>query len=134
VAVAVEHAPFVALDSGDRIVEVGPLAESQFGPLAGCLLWDCFPGSEPLFRPHYERARSSGETVEFVQFYDGYLVRVRASPRQGDELVLHWEQLARIDPTTLETLAASISAALALLEGEQRGELRQALRLIEGGA
>jgi hypothetical protein len=134
VAVAVEHAPFVTLDSGDRIVEVGPLAESQFGPLAGSLLWDCFPGSEPLFRPHYERARSSGETVEFVQFYDGYLVRVRASPRDGDELVLHWEQLARIDATTLETLAASISTALALLEGEQREELRHALRLIEGGA
>jgi hypothetical protein len=138
VAVAVEHAPYVTLDSGDRIVEVGPLAESQFGPLAGSLLWDCFPGAEPLFKPHYKRARASGETVEFVQFYDGYVARVRASPRDGDELVLHWEQLARIDATTLEALAASLTAALALLDGEQRdshrAELRKALRLIEGGA
>jgi hypothetical protein len=138
VAVAVEHAPFVALDSGNRIVEVGSHAESQFGPLSGRVLWDCFPGTEQLFRPYYDRARTAGETVEFVQFYDGFVVRVRASPREGDELVVHWEQLARIDPTTLETLATSLSAALAVLDEEQRDvhreDLRTALRLIEGGA
>lgn len=137
-AVTVEHAPFVILDSADRIVGVGPHAESQFGPLVGSLLWDCFPGAEPLFKPYYDQARSTGETVEFVQFYDGYVARIRATPRDGEELALSWEQLARIDTTTLGSLTDSLAASLELLDAEQRGadreELRKTLRLIEGGA
>lgn len=136
-AVTVEHAAFVTLDTGDRIVGVGPHAESQFGPLVGSVMWDCFPGAEPLFKPYYDRARRSGETVEFVQFYDGYVARIRATPRTGGGLELTWEQLARIDTTTLGDLTDSLTASLELLDEEQRGvqreERRKALRLIEGG-
>ena len=136
-AVTVEHAPFVTLDTGDRIVGVGPHAESQFGPLVGSVMWDCFPGSERLFKPYYDQARRTGETVEFVQFYDGYVARIRATPRDGGELELAWDQLARIDTTTLATLADSLAASLEMLDEEQRDahrdELRKTLRLIEGG-
>ena len=80
-AVTVEHqTPFVVLDEGDRIVGVGPRAEGQFGPLVGSRLWECFPGAEPLFKPYYDAARRSGEPLEFVQFYDGNVARVRAAP------------------------------------------------------
>ena len=137
-AVTVEQAPFVVLDTGDRIVGVGPHAESQFGPLVGSLMWECFPGSEPLFKPYYDQARRSGETVEFVQFYDGYVARIRATPREGGELELRWEQLARIDTTTLGALADSLAVSLELLDEEardaHRDALRKTLRLIEGGA
>jgi hypothetical protein len=138
VAVTVEQAPFVILDSGDRIVGVGPHAESQFGPLVGSVMWDCFPGSEPLLKPYYDQARRTREAVEFVQFYDGYVARIRATPREGGELELSWEQLARIDTTTLAALADSLAASLELLDEEQRDAhrdaLRKTLRLIEGGA
>ena len=136
-AVTVEQTPFVVLDTGDRIVGVGPAAESQFGPLVGSVMWECFPGSEPLFKPYYEQARRSGEVVEFIQFYDGYVARIRAMPREGGELELSWERLARIDTTTLRSLADSLAASLDLLDEEQReahrDALRNTLRLIEGG-
>jgi hypothetical protein len=137
VAVTVEQAVLVTLDTGDRIVGVGPHAESQFGPLVGSVMWDCFPGSEPLFKPYYDQARRSGETVEFVQFYDGYVARIRATPRDGGWLELSWDQLARIDTTTLDSLAESLAASLELLDDEQRETLREerrkVLRLIDGG-
>jgi hypothetical protein len=138
VAVTVEQSPFVVIDREDRIVGVGPRAESQFGPLLGSVMWECFPGAEQLFKPYYDQARRSGETVEFVQFYDGYIVRVRAAPRAGDELELSWEQLARIDMLTLDALAETLAASLQVLDDEQRDahrdQLRKTLTLIEGGA
>jgi hypothetical protein len=138
VAVTVKHAPFVTLDPADRIVEVGPHAESQFGPLVGSVMWDCFPGSRPLFKPYYDFARASANPVEFVQFYDGNVARVRATPREDGRLELAWEPLVRLDATTLEDLADSLRASLELLDDEERSagreELRKALRVIEGGA
>ena len=136
-AVTVEQEQFVVLDTGDRIVGVGPHAESEFGPLVGSAVWDCFPGAKEVYGPYYAKARRSGEPVEFVQYHDGYVSRVRATPRGGGELVVGWEVLARIDTTTLDSLAASIDASLELLDEElrdaHRGELRKALRVIEGG-
>ena len=79
-AVTVEQEPFVVLDHQYRIVEVGPSAEGGSGPLAGLNLWDCFPGSEGLFRPYYERAWRTGEADEFVQFYSGRIARIRVDP------------------------------------------------------
>jgi hypothetical protein len=137
VAVTVKHAPFVTLDTADRIVGVGPHVESQFGPLVGAVMWECFPGSEPLFKPYYDRARETGETVEFVQFYDGNVARLSATPRDDGRLDLAWEQLSRLDITTLETLASSLAASLEHLDAERdsglRHELRMTLRVIEGG-
>jgi hypothetical protein len=139
VAVTVRHeAPLVVLDSADYIVEVGPGAESQFGPLQGLLLWELFPGSEPLFKPYYDEARHTGEPVEFVQFYDGNVASIRAVPRGDDRLELYWERIARIDTLTLDGLAETLDESLQLLD-EQRSRLsrvegRKALRIIEGGA
>jgi hypothetical protein len=139
VAVTVrQEPPFVVLDEGDRIVGVGSHAESQFGPLLGASMWDCFPGSEPLFKPYYDSARRSGEPVEFVQFYDGNVARVRAVPTGEGRLELEWEQLARLDTLTLDSLSETLDDALELLGGETTGRRRQtlgraALHVIEGG-
>jgi hypothetical protein len=138
VAVTVrQEPPFVVLDEGDRIVGVGPHAESQFGPLVGASVWDCFPGSEPLFKPYYDAARRSGEPVEFVQFYDGNVARVRAVPVADGRLELEWEQLARLDTLTLDSLSETLDDALELLGGEaadRRPTVRRAaLHVIEGG-
>jgi hypothetical protein len=139
VAVTVtQEPPFVVLDEGDRIVGVGPHAESQFGPLVGASLWDSFPGSEPLFKPYYDSARRSGEPVEFVQFYDGNVARVRAVPVGYGRLELEWEQLARLDTLTLDSLSETLDDALELLGGDATRRRRQtvrraALHVIEGG-
>ncbi len=131
-----QQTPFVVLDEVDRIVGVGPHAESQFGPLLGSVMWECFPGSKPLFKPYYDAARRTGETVEFVQFYDGYVVRVLATPSDNG-LEVSWQSLIRIDATTFtsfrETLAESLEVLAAQSVGAQRDEARQALRVIEGG-
>ena len=129
---------FVVLDERDRIVGVGSHAESQFGPLVGASLWESFPGSEPLFKPYYDAARRSGEPVEFVQFYDGNVARVRAVPEGDGRLSLEWEQLARLDTLTLESLSDTLDDALDLLGGDATGRRRQAvgraaLHVIEGG-
>lgn len=137
-AVTVTQQPFVMLDPADRIVEVGPHAESQFGPLVGSLIWDAFPGARPLFKPYYDEARRTGETVDFVQFYDGNVVRVIARKDDHERLEVSWQQLARLDTTTLADLRASLATSLDLLDGEERlatrSELKSVLRLIPGGA
>ena len=136
-AVTVLQTPFVVLDEGDRIVGVGPDAESQFGPLVGSLMWDCFPGSEPLFKPYYDAARRSGDEVEFVQFYDGNVARVRAVPCENGRLELFWELLTRLDTLTLDGLGQTLDESLELLDEEHAGADRivrlQRLRVIEGG-
>ena len=137
VAVTVEQTPFIVLDEGDRIVGAGPSAASQFGPLVGSLLWECFPGSEPLFKPYYDAARRSGDEVEFVQFYDGNIARVRAVPRDDGRLDLYWEPLAHLDTLTLASLMKSLEESLELLDGVDAHlrpeERRKTLRVIEGG-
>jgi hypothetical protein len=138
VAVTVEqHTPFVVLDEGDRIVGVGPSAESQFGPLVGARMWDCFPGSESLFKPYYDAARQSGEPVEFVQFYDGNVARIRATPTAQGRLELDWALLVRLDTLTVGSLAETLDEALELMGEEsaegQRAVVKRALRVIEGG-
>jgi hypothetical protein len=138
VAVTVRQEPLVVLDEGDRIVGVGLHAESQFGPLVGASVWDYFPGSEPLFKPYYDAARRSGEPVEFVQFYDGNVARIRAVPVADGRLELEWEHLARLDTLTLDSLSETLDDALELLGGEVPDRRRPtvgraALHVIEGG-
>lgn len=136
-AVTVMQEPSVVLDEDYTIVEVGPSAEGGFGPLAGRNLWECFPGSESLFRPYYDKARRTGEAEEFVQFYNGFVARIRAEPR-GSLLALFWEQLHVIDALTLDTLETSIARTIELVDGEHADALQQetrgSLRLIRGGA
>jgi hypothetical protein len=138
VAVTVgQQTPLVVLDEGDRIVGVGQGAESRFGPLVGEIVWDCYPGSEALFKPHYDAARTSGEHVDFAQFYDGNVLRVRAVPRTGGRLELYWQQLGRLDTLTLESLLETLRESLETLAAEssaaERAGARRALRLVEGG-
>ena len=136
-AVTVLQAPFVVLDEEYTIVEVGPSAEGGFGPLAGQNLWACFPGSESLFRPYYDRARRTGEPEQFVQFYRGNVTRVRAE-LEGDRLKVSWKELHTIDALTLSTLADSLARTIELVDDEQADVLRQqvraSLRLVKGDA
>ncbi|MBA2642826.1 MAG: PAS domain-containing protein [Actinobacteria bacterium] len=135
-AVAVDEPPNLVLDEDYRIVEVGPAAEAALGPLRGRNLWDAFPGSRPLFHPYYDKARRTGEPVEFVQFYDGDLGHIRAVP-EGSRLLLFWELLHRLDILTLEGLRASLDQALALIEEFdarlRRDRVKSTLRVVEGG-
>lgn len=137
-AVTVEQqTPLVVLDEGDRIVGVGQGAESRFGPLVGEIVWDCYPGSEALFKPYYDAARMSGEHVEFAQFYDGNVLRVRAVPCNEGRLELYWQRLGRLDTLTLESLLETLEESLETLAAEssaaERSGARRALRLVEGG-
>ena len=130
VAVAVDAAPHLVLDEDYRIVEVGPAAQG-IACFLGRDLWECFPASEPLFRPYYEQARRSGEPVEFVQFYDGSAARIRATPIES-RLALSWEYLAKLETRTLDELRTSLTAALAALDAatsESNGK-RFGLRLV----
>jgi hypothetical protein len=137
VAVTVEQVPFVVLDDSYRIVEVGPAAEAGFGPLHGRCVWDCFPGSESMYRPHYERARRRGEPIELVQYYGGYLTKVEIRPEKR-AIRVSWEILSMLDTSDLERLRASLTDAIAALD-QQAEELdcrrvRGTLRVVEGTA
>ena len=136
VAVAVLRTPHLVLDEDYRIVEVGPAAEGAFGPLVGQDLWACFPDSEALFRPHYDRARRTGTPVEFVQFYMGAVARIRAVPA-GCRLELYWESIMRLDTLTLDRLAMSLSEAIRRLNQREaellRSVARGKLRVLAGG-
>jgi len=100
VAVTVERTPFVVLDEGDGIVGVSQGAASQFGPQVGSLLWECYPGSEALSKPYYDRARRSGETVDFVQFYGGNVARIAAVPEDDGRLGLPPPRAGSGSPTS----------------------------------
>jgi hypothetical protein len=138
VAVTVKEAPFVVLDEGDRIVEVGDSAVGQFGPQIGRVMWECYPGSEPLFKPYYDQARRAREPVEFVQFYDGNVAKIRAIPHDDGRLDLYWEHLAHLDTLTLGSLVDTLEESLEVLDDASsefhRSEVRKALRVIQGGA
>ena len=135
-AVAVERTPHLVLDEEYRIVEVGPPAEAEFGPLRGQGLWDAFPDSRPLFEPYYEKARRSGEPVEFVQFYAGWVGRVRAVP-EASRLLLFWDDLRRLDTLTLSRLHTSLEETLAAIEEQEtsirRDTTRDRFRVVDGG-
>jgi hypothetical protein len=71
-----------------------------------------------------------------VQFYDGYVTRVRVVPYADGRLELYWDRLARLDTLTIGGLLESLEQALGALDGESgpgRDEARGALRLIQGG-
>lgn len=125
----------MVLDEDDRIVDVGRIAEGSFAPLQGLSLWDAYPGAEPFFRPYYEKARRTGEPVEFVQFFEGYFTEIRAVP-EGNFLLLYWDVLCRLDTLTLERVWASLHEAMAIIEKCEdrvgRDRVRNLLRVVEG--
>jgi len=136
VAVTVEATPHFVLDDSDRIVGASPAAQAIFAPLFGQIIWDCFRDSKALFQPYYDSARETSQPVEFVQFYQGVVGRIRAVPT-GQRLEIYSEEFLRLDPLTLEGLYSSISDAVALLEGheaEMHRHIRGTFRVLEGGA
>jgi hypothetical protein len=136
VAVTVEESPSVLLDENDRIVECNPAARPWFAHSLGTSIWDCFPGCAPLFRPYYDRARTTGAVVAFAQYFDGYVTHVRAAPC-GSRLRVSWETLAILDTTTTERLLASLDHALERLGEElrklEREQAKGSLRIVSGG-
>jgi hypothetical protein len=135
VAVAVQGVPQMVLDEGDLIVQFGPDAQAPLHEYEGRNLWEAFPDSKPLFHPYYEQARRTGEPVEFVQFYAGYVTRVRAVPA-GSQLHVYWDKIDRIDTLTLENLRDSLSRAVSAIEEEEahlrREQARSRLHVVDG--
>jgi hypothetical protein len=131
VAVTVLAEPTLVLDRRYTVVEVGDSARAEFGRFEGRSLWECLPGSAALFRPYCENAWRLREPVEFVQFYEGQVGRIRATA-EGDRLVLHWEVLARLDTLTLERLRSSFVEALSALDRAETSARRDhAHRLLQ---
>lgn len=96
------------------------------------------PGRSPCSSPTTTLRAGQAEPVEFVQFYDGNVARVRAVPAGEGRLELEWEQLARLDTLTLDSLSETLDDALELLGGGITARRRQtlgraALHVIEGG-
>lgn len=135
-AVTVEDMPSVVLDETDRIVECNSAARPWFAHNLGKSLYSCFPGSSQLFRPYYEKARRTGQVVEFAQYFDGYVTRVRAAPCRST-LQVTWETLAILDTTTADRLIASLDHAIDRLDDEireiERDRAKRALRVVGGG-
>lgn len=134
-AVTVEQAPYIVLDEDYRIVEVGPAAWAAFGPLLGENVWESFPGSKPLFQPHYQRVRRTGAPVEFAQYYNGNVMHLRVVPLD-DRLVIYYEILRLLDVLTLDGLRDSLDTALAALVGAEeelrRDDVRRTLHVVAG--
>jgi hypothetical protein len=88
-----------------------------------------------LFLPYYEEARRRRKVVEFAQFYDGYIMRVRAAP-EGLRLTVSWETLGMLDVLTLDGLRMSLQAALqAVTDSEEtlrRESVRSSLQVVGG--
>jgi len=141
VAVAVgtssDH-PYVVLDAEDRVLDVSPNAPAPFPSLLGRRVHEGFPPeTEALYGPYFERARRTGETVEFSQYSDGHVSLLKAVPIRR-ALVVSWELIGFIDVMTIESLRHSIDAALMALtvRGEtiRREHTRASMRVIAGGA
>jgi len=136
VAVTVEDSPSVVLDETDRIVECNSAAAPWFAHNLGRSVFSCFPGSSRLFRPYYEKARRTGQVVEFAQYSDGYVTRVRAEPCKSSVEVT-WETLAILDTTTTDRLLASLDEAIERLDDAlrelERDRARRSLRVVSGG-
>jgi hypothetical protein len=136
VAVTVQRALRLVVDEEYRIVDVSAAAHPVLGHLLGQNVWEHFPRARSLFLPHYEEARGTGESVEFVQFYDGKLLRVSAIPRDRG-LAVSWMVLRMVDVSTIETLRQSLRDIVADLAEEERNvseaRTRRQLRIVEGG-
>lgn len=133
-AVTVEQDRFLVLDDEFRVVEVGAGARAAYGPVLGQIVFEAFPDSEPLLRPHYEQARATGEAVEFAAFYNGYVKHLRVTP-SGSDLTITWDDLGVLDVLTLEGLVSSLDVALRALDecsaDIERRRGRSRLRVVE---
>jgi hypothetical protein len=136
VAVTVQGALRLVVDEEYRIVDVSAAAQPALGHLLGQNVWEHFPRARSLFLPHYEEARGTGESVEFVQFFNGKLVRVSAVPKDRG-LAVSWRVLRIVDVSTIETLRHSLCDIVSDLAEEERNVTEahagRPLRILEGG-
>jgi hypothetical protein len=100
---------YYVLDAEDCVVRVVGSLRRTLHPFLGHSIWEATPRSEALFSPHFERARATGEEVEFVAFYSGRLAHRRVVP-SGDTLTVFVTVLRELDVRTLGRLAASLRA------------------------
>jgi hypothetical protein len=100
---------YYVLDGDDRITSVVGNLRATLGPFVGHSVWEASPRAEPLFAPHFSRARETGEVVEFVSFYSRRLTNRRIVPT-GETLTVHLTVLRELDVRTLETLTESLRA------------------------
>jgi len=128
--------PYVILDEDDRVLEVGPRAPAIFESLRGRRVHEGFPETEALYGPHYERARRTGDAVEFAQYSNGHVTLIKAVPVERRRLIVSWELIGFVDVMTLEALQASLAAALGVLtekeEAVRRERVRSSLSVIAG--
>jgi len=137
VAVTVEDLPSVLLDETDRIVGANAAAGHWVADHLGELVFDSFPGIETLLRPHLERARRQGRSLEFAAFYKGAVGHVTLTP-SGTMVAVTWEVLEVLDTQTLDGLRSSLESAIAKLDAAghalERNRVRDSLRVVVGGA
>ena len=126
----------IVVDRDYRIVDVSQAADPMFGHLLGQNLWEHFPRARSVFLPYYEAARNTGESIEFVQFFDGRLMRVSAVLKDVG-LAVSWKVLRMLDTSTIETLRHSLRDVVSDLAEEERkvteAHVGRSLRILEGG-
>jgi hypothetical protein len=107
---------YYVVDADDRITRVAGALRESLAQFVGHSIWEASPQAEPLFSAHFERARETGEEVEFDAFYAGRLARRRIVPT-GNSLTVYVTVLRELDVRTLATLAESLRAIEAELAG-----------------
>ena len=110
----IERPAGFAVDQDDRIVQTCVNSEGMAAFL-GHPLWEYLPQAEPILRPHFDEARSSGRDVDATIFYAGALFELRIVPSRGD-LVVSVTRRVDLDVRTLGTLAASLGSIEAELD------------------
>jgi len=122
--------PHVVLDAEDRVLDVSPSAPAPFPSLLGKRVHDGFPETGALYAPYYERARRTGEVVEFTQYSDGHVTLMKAVPTRR-VLIVSWELIGFIDVMTIESLRDSIDAVLDALSKNEEVLHRERARFIK---
>ena len=123
----------LVFDDEYRVVALSDAAEPLLGHLVGERFWEHFPTARTIFLPYCEQARTSGDEVEVLTFFEGALKRVRYAP-DGPNLTATWEVLATVDVSSLDTLQESLREIQSALAESEAGSRRPTLSVVEGGA
>lgn len=107
---------YFVLDADDRIVQVSEDYHESMACFLGHLLWEYLPKAQPVLQPHFESARSTGNTVESTIFYAGTTVDVRIAPA-GNSLTVESAPQTKLNVRTLATLTESLQRIEAQLAG-----------------
>lgn len=108
------------LDARDRITGVTGSLEPTLRHALGHSIWETSPDAEVLFKSHFDRARRTGQEVEFTEFFRGYLAHRRVVPA-GETLTVYVTPVRELDVTTLGTLAKSLEQIEAELAARASG-------------